>query len=101
MWALLKATDRDHNIWAYTRIVRTKRNMQRISVKFTASLLGRRDLEPYDDDLQIFEAQGAPPLPATTDAGYVDHDGARIWYSSHGSGPAVILLHGGLGHSGN
>jgi pimeloyl-ACP methyl ester carboxylesterase len=59
------------------------------------------DLEPYDDDLGIFEAEGAPPLPATTDAGYVDHDGARIWYSSNGSGPAVILLHGGLGHSGN
>ncbi|MGO8190267.1 alpha/beta fold hydrolase, partial [Rhizobium leguminosarum] len=29
------------------------------------------------------------------------HDGARICYASYGSGPPVILLHGGLGHSGN
>jgi pimeloyl-ACP methyl ester carboxylesterase len=31
----------------------------------------------------------------------VDHDGARIWYTTYGSGSPVILLHGGLGHSGN
>ncbi|HEU5101884.1 MAG TPA: alpha/beta hydrolase [Roseiflexaceae bacterium] len=55
----------------------------------------------YDDDLSRFEAQGAAPLPATHDQGYVDHDGARIWYAAYGSGPPVILLHGGLGHSGN
>jgi len=58
-------------------------------------------MESYDDDLKNFEKQGAPPLPVTNDQGYVDHDGARIWYSAYGSGPAVILLHGGLGHSGN
>jgi len=59
------------------------------------------DMEPYDDDLRNFEEDGAAPLPATSDQGYVDHDGARIWYSTCGSGPPVILLHGGLGHSGN
>jgi pimeloyl-ACP methyl ester carboxylesterase len=37
-----------------------------------------------------------PSLPATTAKGYVPHDGARIFYRSYGSGPAVILLHGGL-----
>jgi len=58
-------------------------------------------MKPYDDDLRIFEEQGAAPLPPASDQGYVDHDGARIWYSTYGSGPAVILLHGGLGHSGN
>jgi len=58
-------------------------------------------MKPYDDDLKIFEERGAPPLPLASDQGYVDHDGARIWYSAYGSGPAVILLHGGLGHSGN
>jgi pimeloyl-ACP methyl ester carboxylesterase len=58
-------------------------------------------MDPYDDDLRIFEEQGAPPLPVASDQGYVEHDGARIWYSTYGSGPAVILLHGGLGHSGN
>jgi pimeloyl-ACP methyl ester carboxylesterase len=35
------------------------------------------------------------------DQGFVEHDGARIWYASYGSGSPVILLHGGLGHSGN
>jgi pimeloyl-ACP methyl ester carboxylesterase len=55
----------------------------------------------HDDDLINFEADGAAPLPATDDHGYVDHDGARIWYAAYGAGPPVILLHGGLGHSGN
>lgn len=58
-------------------------------------------MQTYDDDLSRFEVEGAPPLPETEVQGYVAHDGARIWYASHGSGPAVILLHGGLGHSGN
>lgn len=57
--------------------------------------------ETFDDDLRLFEAEGAPPLPPTTDYGYVAHDHARIWYASYGSGPPAILLHGGLGHSGN
>ena len=30
----------------------------------------------------------------------VDVNGARIWYDEAGSGPAVLLLHGGLGDSG-
>ena len=57
-------------------------------------------MEVYDDDLSKFGAQGVA-LPATDDQGYVEHDGARIWYATYGSGPPVILLHGGLGHSGN
>ncbi len=58
-------------------------------------------MEAHDDDLKNFEAHGAPPLPVTSNQGYVDHDGARIWYAKYGSGSPVILLHGGLGHSGN
>ena len=54
-----------------------------------------------DDDLKNFEAHGAPPLPVATDQGHVEHDGARIWFATYGSGKAVTLLHGGLGHSGN
>jgi pimeloyl-ACP methyl ester carboxylesterase len=54
-----------------------------------------------DDDLQRFETGGAPPLPPTAAHGCADHDGARIWYASFGAGSPVILLHGGLGHSGN
>lgn len=55
----------------------------------------------YDDDLRKFEVDGAAPLPVTNDQGYVENEGARIWFSTYGSGPSVILLHGGLGHSGN
>lgn len=58
-------------------------------------------METYDDDLSRFAAEGAAPLPVAQDQGYVEHEGARIWYAAYGSGPAVILLHGGLGHSGN
>jgi pimeloyl-ACP methyl ester carboxylesterase len=58
-------------------------------------------VQVYDDELRTFEADGAAPLPVTNDQGYVEHDGARIWYSTYGSGAPVILLHGGLGHSGN
>jgi pimeloyl-ACP methyl ester carboxylesterase len=58
-------------------------------------------MKSYDDDLKDFEAHGAATLPATSDHGCVEHDGARIWYATYGSGSPVILLHGGLGHSGN
>lgn len=58
-------------------------------------------METYDDDLKRFEAGGAA-LPSGADKqGYVEHDGARIWYITYGSGPTVILLHGGLGHAVN
>jgi pimeloyl-ACP methyl ester carboxylesterase len=54
-----------------------------------------------DDDLSRFETDGAPPLPVADEQGYVENEGARIWYGSYGAGAPVILLHGGLGHSGN
>lgn len=54
-----------------------------------------------DDNLEKFEATGAAPLPEGMTEGHVEHDGARIWYASCGSGPPVVMLHGGLGHSGN
>ncbi|HEY4298557.1 MAG TPA: alpha/beta hydrolase [Paraburkholderia sp.] len=55
----------------------------------------------HDDNLEHFEAHGAAPLPASNASGFVEHDGARIWYAAYGAGAPVILLHGGLGHSGN
>lgn len=58
-------------------------------------------METHDDDLSQFAAHGAVPLPLTVDDGIVSHQEAQIWYSQYGSGPTVILLHGGLGHSGN
>ena len=58
-------------------------------------------MKAYDDELIRFEAEGAAPLPETKNQGYVEHDGAQIWYATYGIGFPVILLHGGLGHSGN
>jgi non-heme chloroperoxidase len=53
-----------------------------------------------DDDLIQFAASGPPPLPAG-DSGYAETSGARIWYASMGQGPAVVLLHGGMGNATN
>jgi pimeloyl-ACP methyl ester carboxylesterase len=58
-------------------------------------------MQPHDDELIRFEAEGAAPLPVPSEQGYIENNGARIWYASYGSGPAVILLHGGMGNSGN
>jgi pimeloyl-ACP methyl ester carboxylesterase len=55
----------------------------------------------HDDDLSRFEEEGATPLPVADEQGYVENEGARIWYASYGSGMPVVLLHGGLGNSGN
>ncbi len=54
-----------------------------------------------DDDLQHFAAHGAAALPPAGNQGHVEHDGAKIWHATYGVGSPVILLHGGLGHSGN
>ena len=67
----------------------------------TQDLLELPCMEAHDDELSRFEASGATPLPVTDDLGYIENDGARIWYSAYGVGVPVILLHGGLGHSGN
>jgi pimeloyl-ACP methyl ester carboxylesterase len=67
---------------------------------FSVSAFEKPALE-NDDDLTSFEAEGAPALPMATEQGHVTHDGARIWYASFGAGAPVVLLHGGLGHSGN
>jgi len=54
----------------------------------------------HDDELIHFEAEGVV-LPDIGVQGYIEHDGARIWYAAFGAGLPIILLHGGLGHSGN
>jgi pimeloyl-ACP methyl ester carboxylesterase len=40
-----------------------------------------------------------PSLPRAADSGYAPVNGIRIWYAEFGSGPPVILLHGGLANS--
>jgi pimeloyl-ACP methyl ester carboxylesterase len=57
-------------------------------------------LELHDDDLSRFEGEGVP-LSVADEQGFVENEDARIWYAAYGSGSPVILLHGGLGHSGN
>lgn len=54
-----------------------------------------------DLDLRKFASEGARPLPPAKTHGQVDHDGARIWYATYGSGFPVLLLHGGLGNAEN
>ena len=58
-------------------------------------------MEFADDELFKFDEDGPEPLPASGAEGRVSNDGAEIWYASYGAGPAVILLHGGLGNAGN
>jgi len=48
----------------------------------------------------LWEILPAPaPLPPSQASGFVDHDGARIYWASYGAGAPVILLHGGLANS--
>lgn len=74
-----------------------------VAMLFLINLCGLRGspMSRYDDDLSRFEKAGAKPLPQAVRDGYVVHAGANISYSIYGSGPTVILLHGGLGNSRN
>jgi non-heme chloroperoxidase len=54
-----------------------------------------------DDDLVAFEATGPAPLPIADESGMVETMGAHIWYATYGQGPAVVLLHGGMGNATN
>jgi non-heme chloroperoxidase len=66
---------------------------------FYLGLAGKRSSDP---DLAAFEAHGLALPPGGTEH-RVEHDGASIWCMSYGDAfrKTVILLHGGLGHSGN
>lgn len=54
-----------------------------------------------DDDLIQFDATGPAPLPPAARRGFVENDGANIWFASFGKGSAVVLLHGGMGNATN
>ena len=73
----------------------------RDSVVVYSGTLPKMNDKTVDPDLETFVATGAASLPTTSTEGYVQHDGARVWYAAYGSGFPVILLHGGLGNSGN
>lgn len=63
-------------------------------------MMAVQTFEPRDDELIRFEAEGAS-LPEPFEQGFVENDGAQIWYATFGSGAPLVLLHGGMGHSGN
>ncbi|CAN1485356.1 MhpC Predicted hydrolases or acyltransferases (alpha/beta hydrolase superfamily) [Fimbriimonadaceae bacterium] len=54
-----------------------------------------------DDQLEQFESVGVPALLEGAAVRIVESAEANVWAASWGEGPAVVLLHGGLGHSGN
>lgn len=57
--------------------------------------------EPFrDDDLTLFATEGPPPLPPGREI-TVQRAGVRLWFWTAGSGPAVLLLHGGMGNATN
>lgn len=57
-------------------------------------------LKPFSDDgLEIFADEGPPALPPGGEM--IERDGTRLWFASWGSGPAVLLLHGGMGNANN
>jgi pimeloyl-ACP methyl ester carboxylesterase len=90
--------------WSRHATIHTVRSVRVNSEAFANSALLRKtgcEMNLYDDDLSRFAEHGAALLPAADREELVEHDGALIWYASFGSGPPVILLHGGLGHSGN
>ncbi|HEX2877179.1 MAG TPA: alpha/beta hydrolase [Polyangiaceae bacterium] len=53
-----------------------------------------------DDDLVEFEARGCV-LPTDTQWSVLSSGGALLAHASWGAGPAVLLLHGGLGNASN
>ena len=59
------------------------------------------DMEYRDDELAKFAEHGASLDLACKLEGVLEHDGASLRYRVYGEGTPVILLHGGLGHSGN
>ena len=73
------------------------------STRFNAGMQSGQNIPMHihDYDLSIFARQGAPALPPPELQGAVPTPGAEIWYASYGFGAPVVMLHGGLGHSGN
>lgn len=54
-----------------------------------------------DQKLENFLQHGSQPLPESKEQNYITNKGAKIWFATFGSGFPLVLLHGGLGHSGN
>jgi pimeloyl-ACP methyl ester carboxylesterase len=48
---------------------------------------------------QWLSLPATPSLPSSTQSGYAQVNGVRIWYAVFGHGQPVVLLHGGLANS--
>ena len=70
--------------------------MRRIILSLFLTLLvgGMARAEP-----QWLSLPATPGLPSSTQSGYAQVNGVRIWYAVFGHGQPVILLHGGLANS--
>ena len=70
--------------------------MRRIILSLFLTLLvgGMARAEP-----QWLSLPATPSLPSSTQSGYAQVNGVRIWYAVFGHGQPVILLHGGLANS--
>jgi len=70
--------------------------MRRIILSLFLTLLvgGMARAEPQWLSLPV-----TPSLPSSTQSGYAQVNGVRIWYAVFGHGQPVILLHGGLANS--
>jgi pimeloyl-ACP methyl ester carboxylesterase len=70
--------------------------MRRILLSLFLTLLvgGMARAEP-----QWLSLPATPSLPSSTQSGYAQVNGVRIWYAVFGHGQPVVLLHGGLANS--
>jgi pimeloyl-ACP methyl ester carboxylesterase len=71
--------------------------MRRIIISLTSFLVlfaGVAQAEP-----QWLNLPPTPSLPSSTQSGYAEVNGVKIWYAAFGRGQPVILLHGGLANS--
>lgn len=70
-----------------------------VAVVALAPGVARADTRPAKPRWQTLPVP--PPMPAPAEQGTVDAAGAKIYYAVYGQGAPVVLLHGGLGHSGH
>lgn len=52
-----------------------------------------------DDELHAFASDGPPALPQG--GTFMRRGGIALWFGDYGTGPAVVLAHGGMGNAGN
>lgn len=70
--------------------------LRRVGLLIAALLLAMVTANTAVADTPTWQTLPPPaPLPSFDVEGRVAHDGARIWFATFGSGPPVILLHGG------